>query len=63
MKSIPVRRTPKALPRPVRDLVAEGGKILVSDDAPRPVPGAPAAPAPADPKRGRRHTDRGRRGS
>lgn len=58
MKSISIRRTPKTLPRPVGDLVAEGGKILVGDDAPHAAPGAPA-----DPNRGRRHTERERRGS
>ncbi len=63
MKSISIRRTPKTLTRPVGDLVAEGGKILVGDDAPRAAPGAPAVSAPADPNRGRRHTERGRRGS
>ncbi|MFO0145424.1 MAG: hypothetical protein ACK54C_08900 [Betaproteobacteria bacterium] len=48
MKPISIRRTPKTLPRAVSDLVAEGGKILVGDDAPRAVHRVPAARAPAD---------------
>jgi hypothetical protein len=63
MKPTSIRRTPKTLPRAVGDLVAEGGKILVGDDAPRTAPAVPAPRAPADLKHDTRDADRRRRGS
>ena len=38
-------RAPASLPRAVSDLVAEGGNVLASDDAPVSTPGITYAPA------------------
>ncbi len=39
------KRAPASLPRAESDLVAEGGNVLASDDAPVSIPGTAYAPA------------------